>query len=55
MVVKSRELPSVEVNSEKDIVETDLLIVGAGPAGAALACFLGQHGKWCICMNRPPG
>jgi NADPH-dependent 2,4-dienoyl-CoA reductase/sulfur reductase-like enzyme len=26
-------------------VETDLLIIGAGPAGAALACFLAQNGK----------
>jgi hypothetical protein len=26
------------------ILETDLLIVGAGPAGASLACFLTQHG-----------
>jgi ribulose 1,5-bisphosphate synthetase/thiazole synthase len=55
MVVKSRELPSAEVDGPKNIVETDLLIVGAGPAGAALACFLAQHGKWWICMYRPPG
>lgn len=26
-------------------VQTDFLIVGAGPAGAALAAFLGQNGK----------
>lgn len=26
------------------IAETDLLIIGAGPAGASLACFLAQHG-----------
>ena len=25
-------------------VEVDVLIVGAGPTGAALACFLGSHG-----------
>jgi NADPH-dependent 2,4-dienoyl-CoA reductase/sulfur reductase-like enzyme len=31
--------------SEDGIVETDLVIVGAGPAGASLACFLAQHGK----------
>jgi malic enzyme len=29
---------------DDDIVKTDLLIVGAGPAGAALACFLAAHG-----------
>ena len=26
-------------------VVADYLIVGTGPAGAALACFLAQHGK----------
>jgi flavin-dependent dehydrogenase len=31
-----------------DILEVDHLIVGAGPAGASLACFLGKHGK---CLN----
>ena len=27
-------------------VDTEFLIVGAGPAGAALACFLGSHGMY---------
>jgi thioredoxin reductase len=27
------------------IVETDLLIIGAGPAGASLACFLAGYGE----------
>lgn len=26
-------------------MHTDYLIVGTGPAGASLACFLAQHGK----------
>lgn len=26
-------------------VDTDFLIVGAGPAGASLGCFLGKYGK----------
>lgn len=26
------------------LIKTDLLIVGAGPAGASLACFLAAHG-----------
>lgn len=28
-----------------DTIDTEFLIVGAGPAGAALACFLGSYGK----------
>ena len=27
------------------LIETELLIVGAGPAGASLACFLASHGR----------
>jgi len=26
-------------------IETEFLIVGTGPAGASLACFLGSHGR----------
>lgn len=26
-------------------VDTDFLIVGAGPAGASLGCFLGKYGR----------
>ena len=26
-------------------IDTEFLIVGAGPAGAALACFLGSYGR----------
>lgn len=33
------------VTMEDNILKTDLLIVGAGPAGAALACFLASHGR----------
>ncbi|ROW17138.1 hypothetical protein VPNG_01350 [Cytospora leucostoma] len=38
-----------------EIVKTDLLIVGAGPAGAALACFLGAHGLNGIIIAATPG
>lgn len=33
--------------SSPQVVKTDLLIVGAGPAGASLACFLASHGESC--------
>lgn len=26
-------------------ISTDILIIGAGPAGASLACFLASHGN----------
>ncbi|KAK3386868.1 FAD binding domain-containing protein [Podospora didyma] len=40
---------------DDDIIETDLLIVGAGPAGAALACFLASHGRTGIMISAAPG
>ncbi|CZR67989.1 related to phenol 2-monooxygenase [Phialocephala subalpina] len=36
------------------IIETDLLVVGAGPAGASLACFLAQHGLKGIMLASTP-
>ena len=36
-------------------IETDLLIVGTGPAGASLACFLSQHGLKGIMLSAAPG
>lgn len=41
--------------SDSDITKTDLLIVGAGPAGASLACFLGAHGLKGIIIAAAPG
>jgi len=35
---------STPARNMSDIIKTALLIVGAGPAGAALACFLASHG-----------
>lgn len=35
--------------------ETDYLIVGAGPAGGALACFLGYHGLAGVMIAAAPG
>lgn len=31
--------------SAAEPIETEFLIVGTGPAGGALACFLGSHGR----------
>ena len=36
-------------------IETDLLIIGTGPAGASLACFLSQHGLKGIMLSAAPG
>lgn len=36
-------------------VETDFLVVGAGPAGAALGCFLGQNGVKTIVISSSAG
>jgi hypothetical protein len=35
---------AITTTMDDEIIETDLLIVGAGPAGAALACFLASYG-----------
>lgn len=36
---------SAECQCSSSVYETDLLVVGAGPAGASLACFLTSHGS----------
>ncbi|KAB8253714.1 FAD binding domain-containing protein [Aspergillus pseudonomiae] len=36
-------------------VDTEFLIVGAGPAGAALACFLGSYGLQGVMISSSPG
>ncbi|KAK4663352.1 hypothetical protein QC763_607800 [Podospora pseudopauciseta] len=38
-----------------EIIKTDLLIVGAGPAGAALACFLSSYGRKGIIISAASG
>lgn len=34
-------------------VKTEFLVVGAGPAGAALASFLGQNGRYAQALGKP--
>jgi NADPH-dependent glutamate synthase beta subunit-like oxidoreductase len=34
-------------------ISTHYLIVGTGPAGASLACFLAQHGNTITLHNNP--
>ncbi|KAL5043459.1 hypothetical protein BDW71DRAFT_210295 [Aspergillus fruticulosus] len=41
--------------SADGIVETEFLIAGAGPAGAALACFLSSYGLKGIMISAAPG
>jgi 2-polyprenyl-6-methoxyphenol hydroxylase-like FAD-dependent oxidoreductase len=36
---------TVPIMTDEEIIKTDLLIAGAGPAGAGLACFLAAHGE----------
>ena len=38
-----------------DAIETDLLVVGAGPAGASLSCFLARYGLDGIMISLAPG
>ena len=37
------------------MIEVDVLIVGAGPAGAATAVFLGNHGVQTLMISRQRG
>src|ERR1700742_4069750 len=41
LVDRERSEMSMKV---EDVVSTDILIIGTGPAGASLACFLASHG-----------
>lgn len=50
-VNKAEEISSTAQATHSDaakdhVIDTEFLIVGAGPAGASLACFLGSHGKY---------
>ncbi|CAK7226979.1 hypothetical protein SEUCBS140593_006424 [Sporothrix eucalyptigena] len=47
------EGPPAAVSSE--VLETEFLIVGAGPSGAALACFLAEYGLKGIMVSAAPG
>ena len=40
------ELPLVNEVAGSAIPEVDILIIGAGPAGASLACFLASYGEF---------
>lgn len=43
------------IPSPRSIIETDLLVVGAGPAGASLSCFLARYGLKGIMISAAPG
>ncbi|KAF5006061.1 hypothetical protein FDECE_7543 [Fusarium decemcellulare] len=60
----SEQSPETRVNKDSmeaplaldtDLVETEFLIVGAGPAGASLACFLSSYGLKGIMISSAPG
>lgn len=42
-------------DSNTDPIETPFLIIGAGPAGASLACFLASYGLKGIVVAAAPG
>ncbi|PNY24210.1 2,4-dichlorophenol 6-monooxygenase [Tolypocladium capitatum] len=47
----STDMPSAAQQNQAQeaqgsLVDTEFLIVGAGPAGASLACFLASHGEF---------
>lgn len=44
-----------EDTTNSQVEETDFLIVGAGPAGASLACFLSEYGLKGIMIAAAPG
>lgn len=44
-MTQTNDTPNNVSERAAEPVETEFLIVGTGPAGAALACFLGSHGK----------
>jgi hypothetical protein len=39
------DVPIINENESATTVKTDLLIIGTGPAGASLGCFLAAHGN----------
>lgn len=44
-MTQANDIPNNVPGRAAEPIETEFLIVGTGPAGAALACFLGSHGK----------
>ncbi|KAK6441640.1 hypothetical protein LTR95_002120 [Oleoguttula sp. CCFEE 5521] len=51
---KSHSTPATSV-PEPGVISTPYLIVGAGPAGASLACFLASHGQTGIILSAASG
>lgn len=45
MATEQTALPLGVAGQGAPILDVDYLIVGAGPAGASLACFLGKYGS----------
>lgn len=46
--MESSAQPNNSAQVDDHVVDTEFLIVGAGPAGASLACFLGSYGMFCM-------
>lgn len=39
-------IPEIVESTGFPVIDVDVLISGAGPAGASLACFLASHGRF---------
>ncbi|KAE8405934.1 hypothetical protein BDV37DRAFT_270394 [Aspergillus pseudonomiae] len=51
----TNEGTATTVHDLSDVVNTEFLIIRAGPAGAALACFLGSYRLQSIMISSAPG
>lgn len=47
-VPSKADTQSHEGSGDSAALETDMLIIGAGPAGASLACFLASYGSFSV-------
>lgn len=52
MDMETPSMPALTGVSPDGEVDTEFLIIGCGPAGASLACFLASYGAWTCSLDR---